>query len=879
MLSTMDTSLPQRISETVVCAALRHGDRLAMRVRKQGTTRTTTYAEMAAGISRGASLLEQAGITRGDRVVLLCENSPTWPIAYFAASAAGATVVPLDAGLKAAEWRVLFAAADARLVLASESFTESAVDAVQHACPGVPIASVEKLVAGDLTIAALPQAKPDADADPEVATILFTSGTSGAPKGVMLTHAGLINAAVACAIPFWGLVPEDEMLMVLPLHHVYGFCGLAGAFAAGAAITFIEAIRGDLIVGAMQETHTTVLPAVPRMLELIVQQIRREVERRGAVARTVYTAGRLSCRQIRKATGLNLGPKLFGAVFERFGGQLRRLVSAGAPLSIAVCEELEGLGFAVLEGYGLTETSASATGSTFAERQCGKVGYALPGMELRIEAPSALAEGEVCMRGVGLMRGYFRRPDLTARVLRDGWFHTGDLGRVDKRGFLAVLGRLDELIVTPAGKKALPADVEQLYEGLPGVRELAVVGVRLGNHAGEQIHAAVALEADLAALEAGEAQRRIEAAVAARNEQVPSYLQIQRVHVVAEIPKTTKLSVRRRELKRLFEEQATEVAVSRNATTLAEAGARDPLAARLLSLVDQMTGASHRGITVGLESSLAFDLAMDSLGRAALAATIEQELDVEIMQQMAVVQRVGDLVAAVHQAPRRVVARDTAALPATPPPSRGPIRRAVLAAFAWLAHRFWHIDAEGLESLPHNGYILCPNHATALDALWVAAAMPSRHRRHLCSLAKQELWHNPLTRLFAIVACAIPIDRDGDPQQALRSGIAALRSGRPLLVFPEGTRSISGSMGTFRRGAAHMAIASGAPLVPAYLHGAREAYVARTSLRRLLATVTLHRPRLVVHFGSPIYPESQSQPGNEETLTARLQKAVAQLAP
>ncbi|MGC4113615.1 MAG: AMP-binding protein [Myxococcales bacterium] len=860
----------------------RYGAKVAMRLRKNGDLRTVTFTQLVAQIHAAAAALTAAGLRPGDRVVLHAENSPDWIIASYAILKAGGTVVPLDANLPANDLTVLLKAADARLVVISRAQTSKHVDT---GCTVPQLVLEDRLTCEKPAVSELAPAKTDPDADPELAFIIFTSGTSGRPKGVMLTHANLLYAGCNGIWDMWELTDQDEMLLVLPLHHIFANIIQTGALACGVSLTFVEAVRGDLIVAAMQETHTTILPGVPRLFELFLTNIQRTVAQKGAVARGAFATMKFVTRAVRRRSPFNPGPKLFKPVYKTFGGARLRLVTAGAPASLDVLKAFESMGFSFLEGYGMTETSAAACGSWFKNRRLGRVGHAVPGTDVQVYQPNTAGEGELRIKGRGVMRGYFREPEMTAQALRDGWYHTGDLGRMDRKGYFRIVGRLDELIVTPAGKKASPDDVEKHYKGIEGVKDLAVVGLPCGDRPGEEIHAAVVLDpAAVPGLDAAQLKAQVEREINDRAPSIVSYQRVQHLHFLDEIPKTTKLSVKRKELRKLLESAAEKP--EQKAAEPAVVEQRDALEERVVALVSQFVPPSSRRGSLSLRSSFQFDLGIDSLGRLELASAVEEEFGVPMEELGPSIHRVSDLVAAVRKAQTESKPLE----PAKPgeevarvPPKRG--------FFAWLASEavllsmrmVWNIDIQGVENLPETGpFLICPNHLTYLDPLWLAAKLPHYQRQRGCSFGKAELWKNPLTRFLVGLGRAIPVDREGDSVPALRAGLEVLKSGQPLLMFPEGTRSRSGQLAEFRRGAAKLSIASGAPIVPARLIGTYEVWGAHKLLPRVLPHRNFKRVRLQIVIGEPLLAkpitDGEKVGQAEQELTERLRKAVEELS-
>jgi thioester reductase-like protein len=537
----------QRIPGVIEACAARFPEKVAIRMQRDRGPATFTYRELAERFRVGARRLEEAGLRPGDRVVLASEALPEWPVAYLAVSQAQGTVAALDPGLPPADLLKLIELAQPRLLLLSRAV---AARLGHHGWPGL---AIEDLCGPSPCVPPLASARDDPDADPELASLLFTSGTSGQPKGVLLTHQGFV-ATTEQVLVQTGVNHESEVLDIAPFHHVYGFVAvMLASLTSGATITLLPAVRPDLIMAALQETGTTLLPAVPRLLDLLLSGIERKVEERGWLGRAFFSAASGFTGLARSRLGFNPGPVLFRSVVSRMGGRLRHLGSAGAPLSSETAAKLERLGFVVHEAYGLTETSGSGATSSSHNRRAGSPGRATTGVEIRIDGANNAGEGEICIRGPGVMRSYFRDPAATARVLRDGWFHTGDLGRLDGEGYLTVIGRSDELIVTSAGKKAAPFDVEQRYQDLPLVKELAVLGLRPPGARGDEIHLAIVL--DVAAgngCPQAVLRGEVEDAVARRALSTATYLRPQRVHFVDEIPKTMKLSIKRHELRRVL---------------------------------------------------------------------------------------------------------------------------------------------------------------------------------------------------------------------------------------------------------------------------------------------------------------------------------------
>jgi long-chain acyl-CoA synthetase len=405
-------------------------------------------------------------------------------------------------------------------------------------------------------------ASEQADADREIASIPFTSGTTLAPKGVLLTHRNFLSN-VRSLLAVVHFTSSDDLLSVLPMHHLLEFTGgFLAPLSVGATVTYAEKLTPKVLLETMQSTETSVLIGVPRLLMLLTRALRARSDssspgRRRALALLLGLAS--LCDGIAR-----LGPPLrrlravlFRAAHKRLGGRMRIVVSGGAALPPDVYRVLDVMGFTVCEGYGLTETSPVLTVNPPGRPRCGTVGPAIPGVELRITDPNADGIGEVLARGACVFSGYLDDEQATRQAFRGEWFCTGDLGSLDQDGYLVLAGRADDVIVTGGGKNVHPVEVEWLYRDLPHVKELCVIGVPDRATAGDAVHAVVVLDepGDLQPLDAR--KREVEAAVSEISRRLPTHQRIRRLHFwEGELPRTNTLKVKRRQLRDAVRVQA-----------------------------------------------------------------------------------------------------------------------------------------------------------------------------------------------------------------------------------------------------------------------------------------------------------------------------------
>ena len=463
-------------------------ERIAIRLKTAEGYRPTTYGELHRQVRGIALALAALGLRPPQRAAILSENRPEWAVSYLGILMAGGCVVPLDPQLSPEEWRRLLDDSEAQVILVSGLLLPKLREAVTDSPLRERIVCLDAAAAAEgagWTLDALVAwglAKAPAPVLPEshlsdVAVIIYTSGTTGKPKGVMLTQENIVSV-IAAALAAIEVSENDTLLCLLPLHHVFAsVVSLLLPLYLGAQIVFADTLKRSEILAALQETGITVLATVPQFFYLFHGRIEEELAHRGVLARKMYRGLLAFNRFCIGVLHLNLGRRLFGKIHLTFGTRLRLFVSGGSAFDPQVAQDFHDLGFTILQGYGLTETTGPCTVTRVEDNVVGSVGPALPGVEVRICEPGADGIGEVAIRGPIVMKGYYRDPEGTAAVMRDRWFLSGDLGRLDKRGNLFITGRKKEVIVLPNGKNIYPDELEAHYAQSPYIKEIAVLGV------------------------------------------------------------------------------------------------------------------------------------------------------------------------------------------------------------------------------------------------------------------------------------------------------------------------------------------------------------------------------------------------------------------
>jgi long-chain acyl-CoA synthetase len=554
----------------------RFEERVAFRYRARGERRfeTWSYGRLGREASGLVAYLLSRGLAQGDRVAIWSENRPEWGASYMAIVAAGLVAVPIDALLPVEEVAKVLKAAEVHAVVASGRFSEALADILPSVpsarmaivfdeaprIPGPAAASWAEVLALSAAdpgsgLPAPESIRPDADA-----SIIFTSGTTGEPKGVVLSHAGII-ANFDASIRSLPITKDDVFMCVLPLHHTYPTtCSLVSPLAVGAAITIVEKVVGNVIVDDVRDTRGTVMIAVPILYDKLAQAMIQGVRARGALLRAAVGAMRGLSRAACRLGLPAVGRALFGGFRERTGlGSLRLLVAGGGPLSADTARVFDEFGFTIVQGYGMSENGPLIATNTERHRDHRSAGLAVSRTKVRIADTNDEGIGEIQVTSPSLMKGYWRDAEATALMFTgDGWLRTGDLGRMDGRGFIYITGRIKSIIVTAGGKNIYPEEIESRFEGSRVAREVLVVGKSASGagavQAAEQVAAVIvpdleAIAADYGADRAADPAAVLELVkteVERINRALPPYKKVSDFHVRGlEFEKTSSRKIKR----------------------------------------------------------------------------------------------------------------------------------------------------------------------------------------------------------------------------------------------------------------------------------------------------------------------------------------------
>lgn len=791
------------------------------RTEAEGLSRLS-YGDMHRLAAAFARRLQGAGVQPGGRVMLGGANHPAWPVAFFGILYAGATVVPVDAGIDPRTARVLADASGARIFvsdakvrgrLAADLSDVSFWDMLEALSP--PAAHRPNGTTPSLT-------RPSDDA---VAALIYTSGTTGSPKGVMLTHANL-TALIASLAPLFPLGSGDRVLSVLPLHHTFELtCGLLLPLSRGARVIYLDELNGERLERGLKEGRATALIGVPALWEMLERRILARVAEQGAFASRVFDFTVDLNRALGKSLGIDAGRVLFGPVHEGLGGHLRYLVSGGAALGSSTHRLFQGMGLHLAEGYGLTEASPVLTVAQGGPRaKAGHVGKAVPGVEVRIDRPNADGVGEVLARGPNVMLGYADNEEATRQAIdADGWLHTGDLGKLDGRGQLVLVGRAKDVIVASNGENVYPDDVEAHLGTVEHIAELCVLGVPDGR-GGERVACVAVPEAD-PSLDRSARHERAKASLDAALAELPPAMRPAITKLIdTALPRTTTRKVKRNEVRDLVVRlESTGKAISE------EAG--DELDAIVRAAVGAISRRRPSEVAPGM--TLRGDLGFDSLMALELLVALEGRLGSLDGDRLSRCETVGELVAVLRERPARRATSSTRHIEREeeePLEIPEPLRAA---AMEWLGRaqmsfydQVMRTRVTGRAFIPHNkNTLVVANHASHLDMGLVKYALGS-YGENLSALAAQDYFFEGnrwRKAYFEQLTHLVPMSRSGSLRQALRQAGELLDRGKTLLIFPEGTRSTDGSLLPFKPAVGHLVLHHGVDVLPVWLGGTHAA--------------------------------------------------------
>jgi long-chain acyl-CoA synthetase len=828
------------VNALIADATARHAGHPALMIKPAFRTRTWRYRDLGDQVPRVARALVDRGLEPGDRVVIWAVNRPEWALGFLAAAHAGLVGVPLDVRSTDDFAARVVSQTTPKLVLASRQTEEPARRL------GVPVALIESLP--DLARATEPI--PAAAVTPDdLLLIMFTSGTTGDPKGVMLSHRNVASNARAL-IDVFPFGPDERLLSVVPLSHMFGLtCDLLAPLAAGKTIVYPVSRQPAVLVRTFRDFRITMFLIVPQGLRLLSNAVERKVDASGK-RHQFERLHRLAERLPRFARRL-----LFRPVLRQFGGRLRTFAVGASALEPELARRWSHMGIDCLQGYGATEMSPVISFTHPSRNRIGTVGEAIPGVEVRIAD-----DGEVLARGPNRFVGYWQNPEATAAAIdADGWYHTGDIGELDGDGFLTLRGRKKDMIALPDGQKVYPDDIEAVLGRDARLRDAAVVGLE-ADGAGTRVHAVLLLDEPALA----------ESIVRDTNASLAGHQQIRgwTVWPDDDFPRTPSLKVKKRlVLDRLSSDGGRPAPPVVNEGDAPAGRAGVATVAGLVAQVAQVPAAQ-----VMATSRLESDLGLDSLGRIELLSVIEEELGTFVDDgQLAPDETVAGLERLVEGAKDAKPETGIFGWPLNPMVRALGIGLQELLMVPIVA-LFYRVRVRGEHHLKglRGPVIFVPNHHLHTDNMIILTHLPLAWRWRLSvAAAADDIFGNPIRGLgAAVLGNAFPLAREGAVRRSLELLGARLDRDFSVLIFPEGELTVGGPMKPFKTGAGLIAVESAIPVVPMRLKIHRLSWIDRRGRG------ASPRGAVEVIFGEPILFGE----GTDATeATARLEAAVAAL--
>lgn len=829
-----------------------------------------TYREFFDKVLVMRSALVHSGIKPGQRVAILLGNSPLWPIAFFAIVSIQAVAVPLDVQLSPEDIKAILLHSESRFLLTEEKFGVSLAEILPQDLSS-RVFLMDRQDWGHHN-PETPGLKERGIFPPErLAALFYTSGTTHEQKAVMLAHKNLLSNFYA--IQKLNIISSaDVILCLLPLHHAYPFMvACLVPFLEGSTVCYLQSMVHHELFGCLKANQATMLIGVPQLFNLIERSIRERMKKYGFLAG--WTTERLIdvCLGLSKLSGRNVTKAVLKNLHETFGEHLRFMVSGGAKLDASVARSFTRWGFKIIEGYGLTETSPVVALNPANAAKFDSVGSLLSGVEVKIIHTGEDASGEICVRGDNVMLGYYRAKHLTKKVFLDRWFLTGDLGFLDRQGYLHISGRINELIVLPSGKKINPESIEAHYLKSPFIKEICVLHSKAGGDNSGHLVAVIVPDED-ALRQKGyvNIHFKIHWELDQYSGQLPPYQRLKGFVVTREsLPRT-----------RLGKLIRYKIGEKYNAGAYRQEEETRPVKENLSLFEETALKYLSRILKkeVHLDDHLELDLGLDSLGRIELLSSLQELITVGIDDSLALemfsARTVRDIITRARQAlPESAFVgflkrEDTVFWPQIlkDSPSAQMLAKVKLNfdafdrfvsyieifIFKFLFRVIFSVRVRGKSSIPADGpFVMTPNHVSYLDPFYILCALPPGLIMKTYFVGFGSIFNHPLVSWAVRFHRLIPIDANLDLAQALKVCRYVLGQGKILVYFPEGQRSIDGGIKEFRKGIGILLKESQGRVVPVYLEGAYKAWP-RTRAFPLPAEVTVKvgKPVFVNEFGS-----------------------------
>jgi len=776
------------------------------------------------------------------KILIFADNAPEYFFATYGAFKCNACVVPVDVQSTAKEISCILDECRPEILFVSEDYKEKMATIADT----IKDYTYTILSSSDIDISdidAMPVVEIPMRQDEAVAAIIYTSGTTGDPKGVMLSYKNFwFNLDAVCnQLPIFN--PNSNVMVLLPLHHVFPFAGsMLAPIYVGGTCWITDGMRPESILQTLNEGKITLIIGVPKLYEMLAKGIMSKINA-SFVAKTLYKlAALLRFRAFSKA--------VFGSVHQKFGGHLQHLVSGGAALPTEIAKIYRTLGFYILEGYGMTECAPMISFTRPGEWRYNYAGRLLPNCEVKIAENQ-----EVLVRGGNVMQGYYKKPDDTAAIIKEGWLHTGDTGMLDEKG-LQITGRIKEIIVASNGKNINPVEIEfELMKNTVFMKEIAVFLYH------DQLHLLIYPEMSAVRLHSdGDFEELLKDEIAKYNKNAMNYKRIQQLHVVSEeLPKNRLGKVQRFKLEEFIQKKE-----KKPDENLEQFSSTYKI---LKQFIDK-----ELNVNTHCDDHFEIDLAMDSLSKLSLLAFIENAFAVPMKAPQL------DDLCSLEKLSEHIEKQTTGyneneiSWKESLQTGKTELKLPYSGFLHWFGihfaklffHTYFHLRGKGKEHIPDQPVIFVGNHRSGLDGAFVVSRLPWRRVKNSFFFAKDKHFSFAVARFLAPRNNIILMNINTNLRESILQMSEVLRQGKNLIIFPEGTRTKDKVMKEFKDMFAILSQEFNIPIVPVAILGAERAAFRFKRIPRPFA-------RIFVEFLPPVYPNADE---NVQTLKAKVQSMI-----
>ena len=806
-----------------------------------------TYAEAMELAEQRAAFIQAEGYKKGDVIAIMAISNAEWIITYMAINCMGGIVLPLDVNLPKESYPAMLKRLKAKAVFISNEYK------------GVIKGIKNYSVAFDKSMEKKKKFKVPKLSENDTATYIYTSGTTGTPKIVTLTHKNIYCTAESAAVRSHMSV-EDTFLCILPLYHVYALIAcFAGPFAHGVSFVYLTSLKGPDIMKSLAENPITVFPAAPLLWEMIMDGILNKVKNESNFKFRLFKFF-LNYGTFMRKIGLSfLVNKIFDPLHELFGRKHRFFVSGGAPLKDKYRKYYKSMGFKVLEGYGLTETTGPITLPDPDNNFIGSVGPTVPGNEARIKNINDEGIGEVWLKGDSVMKGYFGNEEANKEVFdAEGFFNTGDLGRMDKHGNLYLTGRVKNVIVLSSGKNVYPEELESYYKQSEAIEEIAVFARNVDGT--EKVYAVIV---PVNKTEKGYGIVKNE--LIRLNKGLPSYKTVNNFAISFDkLPVNSARKIVYRDIIKLLEkgvfmEHDSDKAVLQTLLTgqsLAEI--------EIINLLKKKLKTDK----IYARQSLA-DYGIDSLGLVDLIVYLEENLHITIdSERIKKIQTLDEMliyITSLEKSGGENIADRLFRSEIKEKPNLffNPLLYFWMVLIQLVFKYIWKVEIVNREKLDIKNNIILANHTSYFDIPWLVYAFSINDIKNSYAIGKEEMSY---LKYFIHGMPVIWADYEKNTNAVFKKSSDLLRQDKSILIFPEGKRTDDGLMQEFKMGAAFLAKNTGREIIPVTINGAYDIWPPSKSSPRLSG---LRRGTIVVH--DKINPADYK---TVESLNAKIEKVI-----